>query len=366
MSVASGARSFARGSAARGDRAVGGRYTLGDEIGRGASGVVYKALNFQTGGTVAVKEVALRGVGKDQLQLLQREIDLLKLLKNPYIVQYRESFNTRDTLYIVMEFVENGSLSNILRKFGQLPEALVAMYTLQVLEGLNYLHEQGVIHRDIKGANILISTDGQVKLADFGVATKVQDNQPDANSVVGTPYWMAPEIIQMSGFTTASDIWSVACTVVELVTGAPPYFELQPMSALFRIVHDPSPPMPPAISDALRDFLTLCFRKDVSQRPNARRLRTHHWLSTPQTFEPVASAASAGAELQPPEPGPAGPVLSLASQASRTLSDLPDHLLPKGDTMLAMNALKSSIWFQRPSTLSEDSAPIYLSGSSEG
>ena len=220
LSVAAG------GMAARGKeqgRIVGSRYTMGDEIGRGASGVVHKALNFQTGGTVAIKEVALRGVGKDQLQLLQREIDLLKLLKNPYIVEYRESFNTRDMLYIVMEFVENGSLSNILRKFGKLPEALVAMYTLQVLEGLNFLHEQGVIHRDIKGANILISTDGQVKLADFGVATKVDggaSEDSNANSVVGTPYWMAPEIIQMSGFTTASDIWSVACTVIELVTGA--------------------------------------------------------------------------------------------------------------------------------------------------
>ena len=285
----------ARGKEQGQGRVVGSRYTMGDEIGRGASGVVHKALNFQTGGTVAIKEVALRGVGKDQLQLLQREIDLLKLLKNPYIVEYRESFNTRDMLYIVMEFVENGSLSNILRKFGKLPEALVAMYTLQVLEGLNFLHEQGVIHRDIKGANILISTDGQVKLADFGVATKVDGGASEdssANSVVGTPYWMAPEIIQMSGFTTASDIWSVACTVIELVTGAPPYFELPPMSALFRIVHEPHPPMPPGISEALRDFLTLCFRKDVVQRPSARRLRTHHWLSTPLEMDAAPGATT--------------------------------------------------------------------------
>merc|ERR1719399_2708774 len=164
--------------------------------------------------------------------LLQREIDLLKLLKNPYIVEYIESFNTKDTLYIVMEFVENGSLSQIIKKFSKLNEQLVGVYILQGLEGLNFLHEQGVIHRDIKGANILISTGGKVKLADFGVATKLEAAGLDtkANSVVGTTYWMAPEIIQMSGFTTASDIWSVGCTVIELISGAPPYFDLQPMS----------------------------------------------------------------------------------------------------------------------------------------
>ena len=141
---------------------LGSKYSLADEIGRGASGVVLKALNLQTGGVVAIKKVPLRGESKDHLQLLQREIDLLKLLKNPYIVEYRESFNTTDTLYIVMEFVENGSLQTVVKKFGRLRESLVSIYILQVLEGLNFLHEQGVIHRDIKGANILLATGGQV------------------------------------------------------------------------------------------------------------------------------------------------------------------------------------------------------------
>jgi len=245
------------------------RYTLGEEIGRGASGLVYKALNTQTGGMVAIKQVTLRGVSKEQLNLLQQEINLLKLLTNPYIVEYIESFNTKESLYIVMEFVENGSLSQIVKRFGRLNESLVGIYTLQVLEGLHFLHEQGVIHRDIKGANILISTGGKVKLADFGVATKLEAAGLDtqANSVVGTPYWMAPEIIQMSGFTTASDIWSVGCTVVELISGAPPYFEMAPMSALFRIVHDSPPPVPDNISRQLNDFLLLCFKKDTAQRP---------------------------------------------------------------------------------------------------
>ena len=104
----------------KGARVLANRYALSDEIGRGASGIVFKSLDIQTGGMVAVKEVAIRGESKDQMQLLQREIDLLKLLKNPYIVEYRESFNTRDTLFIVMEFVENGSLSMIVKKFGRL------------------------------------------------------------------------------------------------------------------------------------------------------------------------------------------------------------------------------------------------------
>jgi serine/threonine protein kinase len=137
-----------------------------------------------------------------------------------------------------LEYVENGSLANIIKpnKFGPFPESLVAVYIAQVLEGLVYLHEQGVIHRDIKGANILTTKEGLVKLADFGVATKLNEADVNTHSVVGTPYWMAPEVIEMSGVCAASDIWSVGCTVIELLTCVPPYYDLQPMPALFRIV----------------------------------------------------------------------------------------------------------------------------------
>lgn len=119
----------------------------------------------------------------------------------------------------------------------------------QVLQGLLYLHEQGVIHRDIKGANILTTKDGLVKLADFGVATKSNLGE---SSVVGTPYWMSPEVIQLSGATTASDIWSLGCTVIELLAGKPPYHNLQPMPALFRIVNDDHPPFPEGASPVIR------------------------------------------------------------------------------------------------------------------
>lgn len=150
-----------------------------------------------------------------------------------------------ENLYIILEYCENGSLHFICKNFGKFPENLVALYMSQVLQGLLYLHEQGVIHRDIKGANILTTKDGLVKLADFGVATKSNLGE---SSVVGTPYWMSPEVIQLSGATTASDIWSLGCTVIELLAGKPPYHNLQPMPALFRIVNDDHPPFPEGAS----------------------------------------------------------------------------------------------------------------------
>ena len=146
----------------------------------------------------------------------------------------------------VTRYCENGSLHSICKNFGKFPENLVALYMSQVLYGLLYLHEQGVIHRDIKGANILTTKEGLVKLADFGVATKASGL--DESSVVGTPYWMAPEVIELSGATTSSDIWSLGCTVIELIEGKPPYHKLQPMQALFRIVNDEHPPIPGSAS----------------------------------------------------------------------------------------------------------------------
>lgn len=136
----------------------------------------------------------------------------------------------------------------------------------QVLMGLHYLHEQGVIHRDIKGANILTTKDGLVKLADFGVATKAAGT--NEASVVGTPYWMAPEVIELAGATTASDIWSLGSTVIELLDGKPPYHKLQPMAALFRIVNDDHPPLPGGASPVS----LLCSTAILNDLPLFHRL----------------------------------------------------------------------------------------------
>ena len=185
------------------------------------------------------------------------EVIALKYCQIPRLRQVRRDFehHPRVCSSLCLSFLstnnpnrycENGSLHSIAKNFGRFPENLVGLYMSQVLRGLLYLHEQGVIHRDIKGANILTTKEGLVKLADFGVASRTTGL--DENSVVGTPYWMAPEVIELSGATTASDIWSLGCTVIELLEGRPPYHNLQPMPALFRVVNDDHPPLPQGAS----------------------------------------------------------------------------------------------------------------------
>jgi len=257
-----------------------GPFHILEAIGRGGFGTVYRGINTETGVTVAIKRVTLQGIPPEELESIEMEIRLLQNLTHANIVKYIDAIRSDDFLNIVLEMVENGALSSLLTKFdkGGLPEKLTAVYTAQVLQGLHYLHTQGVIHRDIKGANILSTKSGRVKLADFGVATKLNESRK-SDSVVGTPYWMAPEIIEMTGHqSSACDIWSVGCTVIELLTGKPPYFDLQQMPALFRIVQDPHPPLPDSISPALEDFLMQCFEKDPVRRIDAASLLKHPWL----------------------------------------------------------------------------------------
>ncbi|KAM7223293.1 hypothetical protein V8F06_001170 [Rhypophila decipiens] len=268
-------------------------YRLGDCIGKGAFGSVYKAFNWGTGEAVAVKQIKLVDVPKSELRMIEAEIDLLKNLHHDNIVKYIGFVKSADCLNIILEYCENGSLHSICKAYGKFPENLVGVYMTQVLQGLQYLHDQGVIHRDIKGANILTTKDGTVKLADFGVSTSTLAGPDKEAQVVGTPYWMAPEIIQLSGATSASDIWSVGCTVIELLQGRPPYHNLAAMPALFAIVNDDHPPLPEGVSPAARDFLMQCFQKDPNLRVSARKLLRHAWITGCRRSDaPVSKAPS--------------------------------------------------------------------------
>ncbi|RDW60891.1 cell division control protein-like protein 15 [Coleophoma cylindrospora] len=264
-------------------------YRLGECLGKGAFGSVYKAFNWGTGEAVAVKQIKLGDLPKSELRMIEAEIDLLKNLNHDNIVKYLGFVKSSDCLNIILEYCENGSLHSICKSYGKFPENLVGVYMAQILQGLLYLHEQGVIHRDIKGANILTTKDGKVKLADFGVSTSTLAGADKEAQVVGTPYWMAPEIIQLSGATPASDIWSLGCTVIELLEGKPPYHKLAPMPALFAIVNDDHPPLPEGVSPAARDFLMQCFQKDPNLRVSAKKLLKHAWIvGSRRTDAPVA------------------------------------------------------------------------------
>ncbi|KAI9293815.1 kinase-like protein [Neoconidiobolus thromboides FSU 785] len=255
------------------------QYQLGDCLGKGQFGSVYKALNMQTGQITAVKRIDLDGRSKVEAESLMGEVDLLKSLSHVRIVNYLGYVQSESCLDIILEFVENGSLQQLLRSYGTFSPTLVCSYTSQILEGLIYLHAKDVVHCDLKAANILTTKDGKVKLTDFGVSLNLNIKSSDNGEIVaGTPNWMAPEVISLQGASTASDIWSLGCTIIELLTGKPPYSELNAMAALYRIVEDHHPPLPDDLSENLHNFLILCFQKEPVTRPTAEELFFHDWI----------------------------------------------------------------------------------------
>lgn len=248
-----------------------------EKIGKGAYATVYRA-EYDNGESIAVKSIDTSGISHENLDLIMIEVKLLKNLDHPNIVKYYGFKQTLKHANIILEYCENGSLADMCKKYGKIPEHIAALYVEDVLHGLVYLHDQGIIHRDIKGANLLISAEGVIKLADFGVATSAK---LDGNcTVVGTPHWMAPEIIELKGALSATDIWSLGCTVVELLTCHPPYYKKPAMVSAFAIVTENTPPIPDGVSESATDFLHLCFIKEPKFRASAKRLLRHRWITS--------------------------------------------------------------------------------------
>eukprot|EP00759_Apiculatamorpha_spiralis_P037779 PhF_6_TR37487/c2_g1_i1/m.55289 len=252
-------------------------------LGRGAWGDVHLGLNQDTGELMAVKRFCFDAVDPNlqrKLQMLQNEITILKRLDHENIVRYFFVERVENGVNIFMEYVPGGSIQSVLKNFGALTENVVVQYTHQILLGLAYLHRNHVLHSDIKGANILLTVDGIIKLADFGSATLAEE-RTQMKKGEGTPVWMAPEIIRgeyVNGWS--SDIWSVGCTVMEMLTGQNPWAHIgTPIEVMGYVADDTLPiQLPEGLSEGTRYFLLECLQRNPAMRPTAEQLLQHHFF----------------------------------------------------------------------------------------
>ncbi|EGW34928.1 uncharacterized protein SPAPADRAFT_131119 [Spathaspora passalidarum NRRL Y-27907] len=254
-------------------------------IGKGNFGDVYRAKSISSGKTVAVKVVCLDDSSDEMNQVIQ-EIHFLSKLRNKFITQYIESYLHGYNMFIVMEYCGGGSCSDLLRCHKHLDEGVVSYIIKGVLSGLSYLHAEHKVHRDIKSANILLTEDAQVKLADFGVSGEITMTRLKKNTFVGTPFWMAPEVIARSktkgesGYNEKADIWSTGITTIELVTGYPPLSQYDPLKVLFEIPKKRPPILQGCSYSAnIKDFVKYCLLKDPSKRPSSNTLLHHHFIT---------------------------------------------------------------------------------------
>ncbi|XP_069991897.1 mitogen-activated protein kinase kinase kinase kinase 3 isoform X3 [Penaeus vannamei] len=259
-------------------------YELIQRIGSGTYGDVYKAKRLITNEFAAIKVIKLEP--GDDFTIIQQEILMMKDCRHPNIVAYFGSYLRRDKLWICMEFCGGGSLQDIYHITGPLQERQIGYMCRETLRGLEYLHRMGKMHRDIKGANILLTENGDVKLADFGVSAQITATISKRKSFIGTPYWMAPEVAAVErkgGYNQLCDIWAVGITAIELAELQPPMFDLHPMRALFLM--SKSGFKPPTLKDKAKwtqnfhHFVKLSLTKNPKRRPTADKLLLHPFVA---------------------------------------------------------------------------------------
>eukprot|EP01105_Mastigella_eilhardi_P027434 TRINITY_DN845_c3_g1_i1.p1 TRINITY_DN845_c3_g1~~TRINITY_DN845_c3_g1_i1.p1 ORF type:complete len:442 (+),score=103.58 TRINITY_DN845_c3_g1_i1:56-1327(+) len=246
------------------------------KVGEGAAGEIFLSTQAATGRAVAVKRMPLT---QHNTRLLIAEIAILRTCRHPNIVEFIDAYMQEQSLWVVMEYMQGGCLTEVLDQFEHVRlDTNQIAYVLQcVLRALDYLHGLHRIHRDIKSDNILLSLDGAVKLADFGYAVQLTQQKQKRNTIVGTPYWMAPEVIKGQNYDTKVDIWSLGVLLMEMLEGHPPYMDVLPLRALFLITSKGAPPLQDssATHPDLVDFLAHCTTMDAASRSSATALLAH-------------------------------------------------------------------------------------------
>ncbi|XP_075266094.1 serine/threonine-protein kinase 4-like [Convolutriloba macropyga] len=264
-------------------------FELGQILGKGSYGYVHKAIHKQSGKAFAIKQVPI----ENDLQKVVKEINIMQQCNSDFIVKYTGSYFKDNDLWIVMELCSGGSVIDLIRhRNAPLDETELSAVLKDTLRGLRYLHASRKVHRDVKGGNILLCEDGMAKLADFGVSGQLSDSCVKRNTFIGTPFWMAPEIIQSQGYDCLADIWSLGITIIELAEGRPPYSDVHPMRAIFMISSND----PPTLTDEEKwspdfvDFLSSCLVKQPDKRTSAEKLLKHEFIKGAAPRDIIATA----------------------------------------------------------------------------
>ncbi|XP_034111194.1 mitogen-activated protein kinase kinase kinase kinase 5 isoform X6 [Drosophila albomicans] len=340
-------------------------YELIQKIGSGTYGDVYKAKRIQSNELAAIKVIKLEP--SDDIGIIQQEIFMMRDCRHPNIIAYYGSYLRRDKLWICMEYCGGGSLQDIYQVTGPLTEVQIAYMCRETLKGLEYLHSMGKMHRDIKGANILLTEYGDVKLADFGVSAQITATINKRKSFIGTPYWMAPEVAAVErkgGYNQLCDIWACGITAIELAELQPPMFDLHPMRALFLM--SKSGFKPPTLSNkekwspTFHNFIKTALTKNPKKRPTAERLLQHPFVQC-EMRERVAK------ELLLKYQSPNQPFYYCLDGDEETVAGVPQRIaskmtsrangIPAQNHTLKTGMTTNSTWYERsssPETLPSD------------